>query len=1229
MTMTLILTVLALLIESTEKRSSVPEEKRFGAPEEYSGFWTRTAFAWLVATFRAGYSKVLVQDDLPILDTRLRSNVSRESLVQAWAKCKHPCRMFLGIACSTALSSYQTTRFITRVKGGLIGLVYQETMKVTTANLGEITATALMGTDVERIGYTFVQIHEIWASIIEIGVAIWLLEQHVFLACLAPVTVILISIGITVSMSNSAKKAQVVWIEKVQERLRITSTMLGDMKAVKQLGLSKEITDIIRKLRQVEIRASRAYRKLLVWNVLLSECPQNISPLATFAVYIIIALYWKNASLLTAQAFTAIALINLLTAPVIQLVQLMPQLLQCVGSFERIQEYCNYANDAAEYDESKKPSNRAGTFLSLHSLARVVQAQSEDDMKHVVNLENISFTWERSKKPFLKGIDLKVPVGSVTVCVGAIGSGKSMLMESILGETISSLGPATTCSPSIAYCAQQPWLENGTIQSNIIGISQCDSKWYKTVKSACGLDADLLSLERGDKTIVGSNGLNLSGGQKQRIALARAVYSHKDVFILDDVFSGMDAHTVDLVLRLLLGNDGLLRKRGTTVILTTHNHKLMSFADTVVALENGRIVEIGSPQALLAHKGYVSKLGIKLRDEDPIREDAEDTSVSRIEATITEESFISLPQTTDEATSTSDARRKNGDWSVYSYYFATSGYLTIVVFLIGMAVWIFCTEFATVWLKWWSEANEIQANKSLAMYMGLYTFFGIFGVAAIAISIGIVNIISKSALSLHSDLLESTMKAPLRFFTTTDTGTLTNRFSQDMELIDMNLPLVMINCIATSFSALAKAIILIIFSQYLATMAPFVIAFLYLLQSFYLQTSRQVRLLEIEAKAPLYTHFIESVAGAPTIRAFGWQSQYQERNEKAIDQSQRPAYLQYCIQSWLGFVLDILMTVIAVVLIAIVVTWKDRFSPGNIGVSLVMVMTFSSVLVRLIKVWTMMESSIGAVGRVKRFLTDTESEEKTDCKTEVAQDWPTQGSVEFKSLVAAHFPSAEPVIKGISLSIRPSEHVALCGRSGSGKTSAILALLQMIVTQGGQITIDGVDVSTIRCSDVRSRLNVIPQDPLLIPGTIRFNIDPFGKVSDEEIIWALERVQLWKIISEQGGLNKEMDTAMWSAGQKQLLCFARALVRNSKVLIFDEATGRVDSETEAIMQDIIDVTFKDCTVIAVMHRLTHITRYDRVALLDNGQLMELDTPEMLLSEESRFARLYHTSVMRV
>ncbi|KAK3332944.1 P-loop containing nucleoside triphosphate hydrolase protein [Cercophora scortea] len=1296
MTATLVLTTFALFLESMEKRSSVvAKEKKSRAPEEYSGLWPRTAFAWLAGTFRAGYAKVLVQDDLPILDSRLRSSALRQSLVDTWAEYDHRaphsllkasfhanilsvlsaipprlCRsafyfaqpllinttvsyvgsgtvdissgraligawalVFLGIACSTAMSSYQSTRFVTRVKGGLLALVYRQTVKARTVDLGETTAIALMGTDIERIGFNLLQIHEIWAAVIEIGVAIWLLEQQVFLACLAPVIVILLSVAINVPVSNAAKNSQLVWIKKVQERIRVTSTMLDDMKGIKMLGLSTVMSNVIQNLRQVEIQTSKVYRKLLVWNVLLSECPQNISPLATFAVNAVIALRSNSQSLLTAQAFTAIALINLLTNPVIQLVQLMPQLLQCVGSFERIRDYCNDAdgggNSTSNGDSSQSGNTPTGSSIPLHTLAARsgtgVPDRIQGACKHVITLENNSFTWEKSTPPFLEDITVSLPKGSFTICVGPVGSGKSMLLQSLLGETVCCSGPVPKFASSVAYCAQQPWLENNMIRSNIVGVAPgCDLQWYKTVVSACGLEMDIKSLGRGDQTVVGSKGINLSGGQKQRIALARAVYARTEVLILDDIFSGMDAHTVDLVSQRLLGNDGLLRKLDATVILATHSHKLNSFADTIITLENGRMTHVRSPQELLT----VGSSDLDLRDNNGINVLAEDTEASHTTGTATE-SLMPLRLSTDDAHEYApDATRKNGDWSVYRYYIASSGYITIILFLASMAAWIFCTEFPTVWLKWWSEANEVEVNKHVAMYMGVYGLFSVFGVVAIAVScwVGIVKIISNSAFHLHHDLLMSTMRAPLRFFTTADTGSLTNRFSQDMELIDMNLPLVMINYISTAMSATAKAILLLIFSQYLATMSPVVLALLYLLQSFYLQTSRQVRLLEIEAKAPLYTHFIESVAGAPTIRAFGWQSHYEERSHNLIDQSQRPAYLQHCLQSWLGFVLDVLVAAIATVLVAVVVTWRDKFSAGNVGVSLVMVMAFSSVLMRMIKTWTVMEASIGAVARVKRFVADTESEDgEAGGKVDVPRDWPTEGRVEFRSVVAAHSVDAALVIKGLSFAIEASEHVAVCGRSGCGKTSTILALLQMIETREGQISIDGVDLSTMSCTDVRSHLNVVAQDPLLMPGTVRFNIDPFGNALDEDIIRALERVRLWAVISEQGGLNKEMDPAMWSAGQRQLLCLARAMVKRSRVLILDEATSSVDSETEAIMQDIIDTAFKDCTVIAVMHRLTHVFRYGKVAVLDGGHLVEFDSPTALLSQGATFSRLYHTS----
>ncbi|GKT91859.1 ABC transporter [Colletotrichum tofieldiae] len=472
-----------------------------------------------------------------------------------------------------------------------------------------------------------------------------------------------------------------------------------------------------------------------------------------------------------------------------------------------------------------------------------------------------------------------------------------------------------------------------------------------------------------------------------------------------------------------------------------------------------------------------------------------------------------------------------------------------------------------------------------------------------------------------------------------------SRFSEDMQLLDMDLPAAMVNytssqcfpfsinslgyetltSLTAAVSVLAKIIILAVFSQYLGATLPLLGAVLYVLQRFYLQTSRQVRLLGIEAKAPLYTHFSESVAGAATIRAFRWQAEYQGCNYGHIDTSQRPNYAQGCIQAWLALVLNLVVAALAVVLVSTVVTWHEKFSASSVGVSLVMVIGFSEVLARLLQTWTKLESSVGAVARVRRFVTETETEVVAG-KAPLPASWPSAGTLRFSNVVASYNPDADPVLKGVTLAIDAGQHVAIAGRSGSGKTSLILSLLQMMDMREGTIEMDGVDVSTLVPAELRSQINVVSQDPFVIPGTVRLNIDPFGACShDAEVTRALQKVGLWGLVQGQGGLDQDMDAKAWSAGQKQLLCLARAMARRSKVLVLDEAMSSVDPETESVMQSIVDTEFRDCTVLAVMHRLTHVARYDKVALFGDGELLEFDEPASLISGKTRFAELYRLS----
>lgn len=345
--------------------------------------------------------------------------------------------------------------------------------------------------------------------------------------------------------------------------------------------------------------------------------------------------------------------------------------------------------------------------------------------------------------------------------------------------------------------------------------------------------------------------------------------------------------------------------------------------------------------------------------------------------------------------------------------------------------------------------------------------------------------------------------------------------------------------------------IILVFSQYLGVAVPVLGTVVYFLQLFYLRTSRQVRLLGIEAKAPLYSYITDCVDGAVTIRAFGWESRYLENLYPKIDYFQRPEYIQNCIQNWLTFVLDMVVAGLAVVLVATIVTWHENFNAGSVGVALVMTIGFSTSLMRVIKSWTAMESSIGAVSRIKRFVDETETEDRGDSFQGLQA-----GALDIDGLVASHGPEAAPALKDISLSVSPGRHVAICGRSGSGKTSLILSVLRMMHIKQGKIKIDGVEVTFASPEQLRKALNVVPQDPFLMPGTIRFNVDPSGMASDQDIIQALTRVKLWDIVHEQGGLNKDMDTFAWSAGQKQLFCLARAMAKKSSILILDEAMSR-------------------------------------------------------------------------
>ncbi|KAE8369715.1 hypothetical protein BDV27DRAFT_152796 [Aspergillus caelatus] len=413
----------------------------------------------------------------------------------------------------------------------------------------------------------------------------------------------------------------------------------------------------------------------------------------------------------------------------------------------------------------------------------------------------------------------------------------------------------------------------------------------------------------------------------------------------------------------------------------------------------------------------------------------------------------------------------------------------------------------------------------------------------------------------------------------------------DMSLVDLALPGALITVTASLFHCVARLALISTGSSYMALSIPFTVLTVFAVQHVYLKKSRQLRFLDSENKSPLYSHFLETLEGLSTLRALAWQTPAKQ------------------IQ--------------IVLVVALAIEMRSTTSGGLIGVSLNNVLSFNQSLSTFVTAWTSLETSLGAIARVKTLSKMTPNENKPDENKELPERCPETGAIEIDR-VSVKYANGANALSDVTIKISPGQKIGLCGRTGSGKSSLILSLLRLVDICEGTIVIDGVDIGTISREQIRERLVSIPQDPFILSSTIRNNADPMRTATDEEIILALQRIGIWNTLESRGGLDAVLLDHPLSQGQQQLFCLARAILRrpDSRILILDEATSSVDSDTDAAMQKVIKEVFAGCTIISVAHRLNTIMDSDMVALLDGGKLVEFDSPGSLLARDSIFRRMY-------
>ncbi|KAH7129421.1 ABC transporter [Dactylonectria estremocensis] len=1266
-----------LVLEAQHKRYA-QDWKDHHSPEETSGIFSLSTYTWLDRLFLSGFRSLLSVGDLYALDQTMSASRLQAKVNQRWIKGSPSqelsrrmlttlaaplllpviprlavigftfCQPFLmetilahlqssnepshgygligaavivytGVAISNALYFYWQERFVCMVRGVLFTAVYDKTISLPTAVAADSAALTLMNSDIERIKMGLLPLHEYWANIVELALACWLLEQKLGAAFAAPIVVVILCILASAGIASITGRRQVAWMKAIEERVAATATTISSMKPLRISGMVAAVEKLIQGLRENEIRIGAKWRLMLVVAVTLSYTPMTIGPLMAFAV--------TSRTLEVTRIFPAMAFITLLAAPLVSLFQNIPGLMSAIACLGRIDAYMRLES---RVDTRTRP--RHDSFAHEKSS----ESKEVDELKQVPALEVTAgeFGWAEGN-PVLKDINLTIPFSSLTIVVGPVASGKSTLLKALLGETTHSSGAIALGANfrRIGYCDQTPFLSNDTIRANIIGHAQFDATRYQQVLHAASLAPDLRQLPQGDRTNIGGSGISLSGGQKQRVALARALYLEADLYLFDDILSGLDASTSSLVFQRTLGPRGLLARRKATVVLCTHDERYLPFADNVLAISgDGLLTAQGTVEELVAAGKIQNDAKAVESDKLPDQEKEEALDYAS-------EAEHSIDTDDSDKARQQDGSRQLGDFAVYRHYFSSMANWVIVLLVLSCCCFGFTSNFPTVWLKYWSaDAVRPSPTQSGAFYIGIYALLQttcLLSLMAVVL-LCTQSMISQTGSTLHQRALRTVVGAPLRFFALVDAGTVTNLFAQDLTLIDSELPLSLLNFALSLFSLVGMAAVIATASPWLAVAYPFLIGVVYYIQLFYLRTSRQLRLLDLESKAPLYAHFIDTLSGLVTLRALGHIDASMATSNSLLDTSQRPAYLLAMIQRWLQLVLRLIVMVIATIIITLAT--QLRTDSGFTGATLLTLMNFGDMLATIVQSYTTLETSIGAVARLKTFSSSTESESQPDVEATLDNKWPQRGQIEIKDVSASYSGEESPdketmALRGVSITFNAGERVAIVGRTGSGKSSLILLLLRLLdpLQANEGITVDGLPLENMHREVVRRRVIAISQDPIFLPScsgsTLRSNLDPFREASDDDLLHTLKMHGLDFLTKGEDGsesLDCFFSPTSLSQGQKQLFNLARAVVRRGVrrqagvqggILLLDEVSSSVDSRTDDKMWDIIQDEFAGYTVIMIAHRLDLAMKCDRVVVMNEGRVAESGQPDDLRCQE--------------
>jgi len=1216
------------------------------SPFAKAGFFSTMSFLWLNPLMKMGYEKPLEEKDLPLLDPTDRSHNQYLMLLEKlnnkelqrngtpsifWTiiSCHKSGIMVSGLfalvkvlvlssgplllkayvnvslekgtftyeayvlaaallfcKCCESLSQrqwyFRTRRLGLQVRSFLSAAIYKKHQKLSNTGKMKHSSAEIISyvtVDAYRIGEFPYRFHQTWTASLQLCIALSILYNAVGLAMIASLVVIIITVLCNTPVAKLQHKFQSELSKAQDVRLKAMFESLTHMKVLKLYAWEKHFKMVIKGLREIEYKwlstyqLSRAYSRVLFW-----ASPVFVSAATFFTCYLL------KIPLDATNVFTFVATLSLVQDPIRQIPDVIGVVIQAKVAFSRIARFL----DAPELSGQVRHKHCIGEFPIV--------------------INSGSFSWDENPfKSTLKNINLVVKIGAKIAICGEVGSGKSTLLAAVLGEILKIEGMIQVCG-KIAYVSQDAWIQTGTVRDNILFVSPMDKRRYQETLSRCCLVKDLEMLPFGDHTQIGERGVTLSGGQKQRIQLARALYQNADIYLLDDPFSAVDAHTATSLFNEYVM--GALSDK--TVLLVTHQVDFLPGFDSILLMSNGEIIRSAPYQDLMvscqefqnlvkAHKNT-----IRISDLNKVlSHKAKGMSTKKKNDNHGNIYLESVkPSPANQLIKTEE--REIGDTGLKPYILylrQNKGFLNASLCAISYIVLLAGQISQNSWMAANVQNPSVNTLKLILVYIvigGCMMFF------LLSRCLFIVVLGVQTSRSLFSQLLDSLFHAPVSFYDSTPLGRVLSRVSSDLSIIDLDVPFTFMFSVSASLNAYSNLGVLVFVTWQILFIAVPMIVLATRLQRYYLASAKELMRINGTTKSTLANHLGEAISGATTIRAFNQEHHFFAKYLELVDKNAGAYFYNFAAVEWLILRLETMSAVtVSFCAFAMALLPPGTLSPGFVGMALSYALSLNVSFVFSIQNQCSLANQIVAVERVKQFM-EIQSEAAEVEEHRPAQDWPQVGRVELRDLKIRYRKDAPLVLHGITCTFEGGDKIGIVGRTGSGKTTLIGALFRLVEPAEGKILIDSIDITTIGLYDLRSRLGIIPQDPTLFQGTIRYNLDPMGKFSDEEIWEVLHKCQLLASVQEKvQGLDSLVveDGSNWSMGERQLICLGRILLRRCRILVLDEATASIDNATDAILQKIIRTEFKDYTVITVAHRIPTVMDCSVVLAMSDGKVL--------------------------